>query len=138
MSHKAFTIIVLASITAMLLLNMKPAHQPSEFQQWKAQHGKTYGSTFEESYRERVFRQNIAQIEVHNADASQTYQRGVNQFTDMTQEEFVAQYLTLKVNKKYENIEVVDSAASNGDIDWAAKGKVSPVKDCRHGECSAH
>jgi len=28
---------------------------------------------------------------------------GINQFTDMTQEEFAAQYLTLKVNRKYEN-----------------------------------
>jgi len=47
----------------------------------------------------------------------------------MTQEEFVAQHLTLKVNKKYENIEIVDSGASYGDIDWAASGNVSPVKD---------
>jgi len=125
----------MASIAAMLLLNIKPAHQQSEFQQWKAQHGKIYDSAIEESYRERVFRQNLAQIEAHNSDVTQTYQRGVNQFTDMTQEEFAAQYLTLKVNRKYENIEFVDSRHSLGDIDWNATGNVTAVKN--QGQCGS-
>jgi len=60
---------------------------------------------------------------------------GVNQFSDMTQEEFAAQHLTLKVNRKYENIEHVDSLSVNGDIDWAAAGKVSPVKN--QGQCGS-
>jgi len=125
----------MASIAAMLLLNIKPAHQQSEFQQWKAQHGKTYDSAIEESYRERVFRQNLAQIEAHNSDVTQTYQKGVNQFADMTQEEFVAQHLTLKVNRKYENIELVDLRHPLGDIDWNATGSVTDVKN--QGQCGS-
>lgn len=31
----------------------------------------------------------MKKIKEHNADKSQTYEMGVNQFTDMTQEEFI-------------------------------------------------
>jgi C1A family cysteine protease len=55
---------------------------------------------------------------------------GVNQFTDLTQAEFEAIYLTLQVPKR--SIKTVDIPASltpNGDIDWVAAGKVTPVKN---------
>lgn len=44
---------------------------------------------------------NLAKIKSHNADKTQTYRLGVTQFADLTQEEFVAIYLTAKVNKKF-------------------------------------
>lgn len=44
---------------------------------------------------------NLAKIEAHNADKTQTFTMGVTQFSDLTQEEFETQYLTLKVNQKY-------------------------------------
>jgi len=52
----------------------------------------------------------------------------------MTQQEFAAQYLTLKVNRKYENIELVDSLRPLGDIDWN-NGTVTPVKN--QGQCGS-
>lgn len=41
-----------------------------------------------------IFEQNVANIEKHNADLSQTYKMSINQFTALTQEEFVNTYLT--------------------------------------------
>lgn len=40
-----------------------------------------------------IFYENLAKIEAHNATPGITYTEGVNQFTDLTQEEFVATYL---------------------------------------------
>ena len=40
-----------------------------------------------------IFERNLAKIEAHNADKTQTYTMGINQFTAMADAEFVAQYL---------------------------------------------
>ena len=45
-----------------------------------------------------IFERNVANIEAHNADPSQTYKMGVNQFTILTQEEFVSTYLTTLIS----------------------------------------
>ena len=44
-------------------------------------------------YREKIFLENLAKINTHNSKEYKTYEMGVNQFTAMTQEEFVQQYL---------------------------------------------
>ena len=44
---------------------------------------------------------NLMKIKAHNTDSSQTYTLGVNQFTDLTQEEFVQIYLNTKPNLKF-------------------------------------
>lgn len=51
-------------------------------------------------YRKTIFLRNVASIEAHNSDPQITYHRGVNQFTDLTDAEFEAMYLTLKVPSK--------------------------------------
>ena len=40
-----------------------------------------------------IFEKNLAEINRHNADETQTYKKGINQFTVLTQEEFVNTYL---------------------------------------------
>jgi len=62
---------------------------------------------------------------------------GINQFTDITQEEFVAQYLTLKVNRKAENERPMLGMTQEGlqDTNWVAAGKVTPVKN--QGQCGS-
>jgi C1A family cysteine protease len=90
---------------------------------------------FEEAYRERIFMENLAKIQLHNINEHKTYELGVNQFTALTEEEFVQQYLGVIVPS--ESQVVVESADEIivGDIDWTTQGAVTPVKN--QGQCGS-
>lgn len=61
--------------------------EDESFEKWRNQFG--FDFTLEEmSYRQLIFIDNVKQISKHNADPSQTYQLGVNQFTHLTSQEF--------------------------------------------------
>lgn len=77
----------------------------------------------------------MEKINSHNKDSSQTHQEGVNQFTDLTQEEFAAKYLTLKVNKKSSRRAAPQEVKILGDVDWVAAKMVTAVKD--QGQCGS-
>jgi len=59
---------------------------------------------------------------------------GVNQFTDLTDSEFQALYLS-PLNLAPKTIQNIhqDTSSPNVNIDWQAVGKVSPIKD--QGQC---
>lgn len=48
----------------------------------------------ENTYRFRIFSQNLEAIYEHNSKLGRSYDKGVNQFTAYTQEEFEQNYLT--------------------------------------------
>lgn len=98
-------------------------------------------SKLSESERKEIFAKNLNSIIEHNSQESVTFKKGINPYTDMTDEEF----------KNHFNIKPVGadqhcSATQNdglkelGDIpdswDWRSKGGVSPVKNQGHcGSC---
>merc|ERR1711962_699535 len=64
-----------------------------QFELFKADFSKSYKSPEEEELRKSIFGQNLQHIRKHNEDAASglhSYTLGVNQFADMTSEEFVA------------------------------------------------
>jgi len=69
-----------------MILNHQATPAKSEFQLWKETFGVTFESMFEEAYRERVFLENLAKINLHNSNEFRTYEQGINQFTGLTQE----------------------------------------------------
>jgi C1A family cysteine protease len=102
------------------------------FEEWKGQYGINWAPE-EEAYRRLIFEKNMILISKHNADHTQTYKMGVNQFTIFTSEEFATRFLTpmtMLGAPQYDNdYEVI------GAVDWTTQGKVSPVKN--QGSCGS-
>lgn len=81
-------LIVASLVTVALLIIFHSNDQKVDaFFEWKSQHGVSWAPE-EDAYRRLIFEKNLLGIERHNADNSQTYKQGVNQFTIFTQEEF--------------------------------------------------
>jgi len=130
----------LATVIAAAFVLMPKAEDVkvnAEFDQFKRNFGKQYSSS-EETFRRTVFEENMKKIREHNAQNDNTYEMGVNQFTDMTQEEFAAKILidlskmpTLPPSKFVgATYEPVPNA-----VDWRTKGAVSAVKN--QGNCGS-
>ncbi|CAG2177128.1 unnamed protein product, partial [Oppiella nova] len=97
--------------------------------------GNSYlGAEGEESVRRQIFETNYAYITAHNAEADKgvhTFRLGVNQFADMTNEEY-RQLLNLKVNANQVNntyAEDVDDLTLPKSVDWRTKNVVTQVKN---------
>lgn len=130
-------LLAIVSAAALLFTQVQPQAEGTDFQTWKSTYGVKYESMFEESYREKVFLENLAKINIHNKNHEATYKMGVNQFTALTQEEFVQTYLGTVVPTQ--NIAVEDSndeiVFAKDSVDWAADGATTPVKD--QGQCGS-
>ena len=139
MSGKILAFAALIAVASVLIFSVQPENSKfTEFEKFKLDHGKVYASIEEEEYRKAVFMTNLAKITAHNADKTQTHTEGVNQFTDLTQSEFVNIYLQTKVNPKFTNINNARTMRDServGDVDWTSQGKVSPIKD--QGQCGS-
>lgn len=84
MSYKILVFAAILAITALLVFNYEGDQSVDQFEKFKNQHGKVYSSTEQERYRKSIFYINVAQIEAFNALPTQSYKKGINQFTDMT------------------------------------------------------
>lgn len=131
-------LIVCAAILSTALA-YKEEYLGLQFAKFKAEHGKTYHTRSEETRRFSIFAENMKKIESHN-NAGNSYKLGINQFSDMTQEEFTAQslggYKRMPQPKspalKAAKINVQDLPES---VDWRDSGVVSDVKN--QGSCGS-
>jgi len=107
---------------------------------YKAQFGKKFAQK-EETVRRAIFESNVELIRLHNLEFDlglHTYTLGLNQFADMTSEEFQAQFLGYKQSQKQmsastflppANVQIPDS------VDWRTQGYVTDIKD--QGQCGS-
>ncbi|EAR95842.1 papain family cysteine protease (macronuclear) [Tetrahymena thermophila SB210] len=114
------------------------------YNQWSSQHQRVYLNENEKLFRQMVFFENLSKIQEHNSDPNNTYSIHLNQFSDMTKEEFAEKILMKQdlvdhlmkgisqeathndVNKEIQlNSKSLTLAAS---IDWRTKGAVTSVK----------
>ncbi|KAK9012067.1 hypothetical protein V6N11_040137 [Hibiscus sabdariffa] len=104
--------------------------------QWMSKFGRVYSDNNERHKRFNIFRQNVALIDSFNNANDKPYNLAVNQFADLTNEEFTASRNGFKghmcSNKAtsfiYENITALPST-----VDSRKKGAVTPIKD--QGQC---
>ena len=139
MNKQFVALLVLLGAASVYLYSLENKTEDSAygFQQFKFDFSKKYMREGEEQYRKSIFLRNLVKINEHNANPSNTYTMGVNQFTDLTDAEFSSLYLTLQVpaNKKVVDFSDVSVPSINGEIDWIADGKVTPVKN--QGQCGS-
>ncbi|KAL5713738.1 Cysteine protease xcp1 [Ranunculus cassubicifolius] len=103
------------------------------FESWMSKHGKAYESIDEKLHRFELFKENLKHIDETNKKVT-SYWLGLNEFADMSHEEFKSKYLGLKSEvhdrdesaKEFRYKDVVDLPKA---VDWRKKGAVTPVKN---------
>jgi len=108
------------------------------FAAWAATYGKTYNGD-EAANREAIYNANMEKYEAHNADESQTFTMGENQFSDLTMDEFGALPI-FGFSKPESGLANLGVHEHNGEdlaasVDWRSKGAVTGVKD--QGQCGS-
>ncbi|NXD43802.1 CATL1 protein, partial [Copsychus sechellarum] len=109
---------------------------------WKSWHKKDYHER-EEGWRRVVWEKNLKMIEIHNLDhalGKHSYKLGMNQFGDMTTDEFrqlMNGYIHKKSERKYRGSQFLEPnfLEAPRSVDWREKGYVTPVKD--QGQCGS-
>jgi cathepsin L len=117
------------------------------WEDWRQHFGKKYVSVDEEYHRFGIFLQNVQKIALWNTNSDNGASLRPNQFTDLTNEEFVLkvhgkngkcmnagrpQYVIGKAGKSSKPKGVSANPAS---VDWTQKGVVTPVKN--QGDCGS-
>ncbi|KAG7988577.1 hypothetical protein I3843_03G194000 [Carya illinoinensis] len=105
-------------------------------EQWMARYGWLYENNQEKEKRFKIFKENVALIESLNDFGNKPYKLGVNQFANLTSEEFKASRNRFKGHEcatktssfKYQNVTTLPST-----MEWRKKETVTPTKD--EGQC---
>jgi len=142
MGHQLHSSIEHINMKAFLTLAaIVAAAQASEWEQFKATHGKLYGSQGEHDARKAIFEDNLKFINKHNAEAAtghHTYTVAINHLADLTNSE-ITEKLTGSITPLGYNQEAVGAFDANvalpDSVDWRDEGYVTPVKN--QGQCGS-
>jgi C1A family cysteine protease len=108
------------------------------FEEWLQNYPRSYSNDVDEkTARYEVFKSNLKFIDEHNAKQS-SYRLGLNQFSDLTNEEFKSKYTGRKVSQAVETTTTpfrYENTSPPASIDWRTKGAVTPIKD--QGQCGS-
>jgi len=130
------------AVVALLVVCVSAVSIPeaqNEFVKFVSQFNKNYATT-DMLYRFNNFKATLDEIERHNA-ANLTWTKGINEFADMTNDEFMAKIVgngfdaSAVVADPHAKVMEHRGEPLPNDIDWRAQGVVSPVKN--QGSCGS-
>ena len=107
-----------------------------------AEYGRIYKDEKDKANRFQIFKNNVEYIESVNSAGNRSYKLGINEFADLTNEEFRAYHMGYKKSSlpyksavfRYENVTEVPES-----LDWRKKGAVTDVKNqCNCGKAKIH
>ncbi|KAJ0836494.1 putative chymopapain protein [Helianthus annuus] len=110
------------------------------FESWVVKHNKLYESLDEKLHRFEIFMDNLKHIDETNKKVS-NYWLGLNEFADMSHQEFKDKFLGLKgelperKDESAEEFSYRDFVDLPKSVDWRKKGAVVPVKN--QGQCGS-
>lgn len=130
------TLIIFAALASLAFA--LPTNDDFAFESFKVQFNKAYESEEDEQYHKDVFLLAKAYIDRHNADPSNTYTLGINEFTDIEHELFIQRNGYLGSAALPSNSTVFKSSRRTDlpdEVDWRTKGVVTKVKN--QGSCGS-
>jgi len=129
-----FFVFVFSVVSSANLLNRRD--EWSEFTGFLKKFEKKYESLEALEKRFDIFRQNLKEIFEHNLLPNKNFTMGVNQFTDLTPEEFKTDYVGgFLIEKSSCKAYEFSGKAVPDSWDWREHGAVTPVKN--QGQCGS-
>jgi C1A family cysteine protease len=133
----ALAAVTLMAVTGYLIMNSQTTNTNSkyeaEFKLFKSLYRKEYYSLEDQGLRFEIFKTNMDLIHNHNANKRTSYTLAMNEFADLTYEEFKNYYLSeIPKNLRVSKDHCVDPQIKGSDadaVDWDAQGKVQKVKN---------
>jgi len=128
------------SLTTTIGSSGRTTTEEDYWAQWigfKKEFAKEYTTLNEHNDRFEIFKANIDKINTHNAKGL-SWTMGVNQFADLTPEEFKAETacdIPIRSMGSEEEIKLLDESKTLASVDWVAQGKVTAVKN--QGQCGS-
>ncbi|KAL6991193.1 cathepsin L [Sarracenia purpurea var. burkii] len=112
------------------------------YERWISRHGRVYTDSAEKERRFEIFKYNVELIDTFNVGGNQSYKLSINEFADLTNEEFRAYRNGYKISSslprpakttpfRYENVTGVPTK-----VDWRRKGAVTPGIGDKQGLCA--
>jgi len=127
--------LLVASSAATVLASVPNDEYGQAFNQFETSHQKLYKNEQERESRFNVFKDNYMYIAAENAKGTNTYELGVNDFSDLTNEEFAGtHYGYVKATQRFGGVKHLGVHEYKGEalptsVDWRDQGAVTPVKN---------